>query len=172
MTTPVLPAPATGQTTGSGRIPGTVAGGTYTFAQLQAKLPVGSPFAGGLAGEKVTSWHQNDNSSPVASAHGVMFFDTDKGGVYIVAADGGVTWTSGNVALPTDPSNPFTIPTPQNPLNAIGSIGQQITDAIKGLISKPFFVRIGEALIGVLILVIALAIFFKGQGITLPKVGP
>ena len=160
---PVLPSPAGNQTTHTGRIPGTTAGGSYTFADLQAKLPVGATWAGGLSGEKVTSWHQNDNSSPVASAHGVMFFDTDKGGVYIVTADGGVTWTSGDVALPTDPSSPFTIPTPQNPLKALGSIGQQVADAIKGLISKPFFVRVGEALLGVLILIVAFTIFFKGE---------
>lgn len=43
------------------------------------------------------------------------------------------------------------------------AIANAIANALKGLVSLPFMIRAGEALLGVLILVIALKIFFEGQ---------
>ena len=164
MTTPVLPAPGTNGQVGAAQLPGSNPSQTYSYAQLQALLPVGSAFAGGLTGEKVSKWSQNDNSSPVAAAHGVVSFDTDKGGVYIVDKNGKVSWESGDVPLNGGP-NSFTPKLPNLP-----NIPVDIANAIKGLVSKPFMLRVGEALLGLVILVIALMLFFKGQGITIPKV--
>ncbi len=162
MTTPVLPAPGTDGQVGAAQLPGSNPSQTYSYAQLQALLPVGSAFAGGLTGEKVTKWSQNDNSSPIAAAHGVVSFYTDKGGVYIVGKNGKVSWESGNVALNGGP-NSFMPKLPSLP-----DLPAEIANAIKGLISKPFMLRVGEALLGLVILVIALMLFFKGQGLSLP----
>ena len=173
MTTPQLspPQPATNQHKQGFQLPNTQQAATYTFAQLQAAFPVGTTFTppGYTDLCTVQSWQPAGIASATHLAYSA-FFDATPVGPWFVDTHGYASGTAGDHAQIGDGGGGSITGGKTSPgaviagaLPALSGIGAQIVAALKSLVSVPFFTRIGEGLLAILILVIGIYLYMKDK---------